>query len=90
MTARALAFHPDLKPRLAVVRVVRPPEKLDFENLVPRELRPETADAVRRPGGDRAATASVSPTNGVAAGRLRGAYCIICHRDKDSCSKGFH
>ncbi|OAI39996.1 hypothetical protein AYO40_00880 [Planctomycetaceae bacterium SCGC AG-212-D15] len=93
--ARVLAFHPDLKQRRRHFASFVHPEKLDFENLVPREFNAlELPTLFEGPAEGRRHRDGFGLTDPRMAPReaLREMhYCIICHpRDKDSCSKGFH
>lgn len=91
--ARVLAFHPELKQRRRQFASLVHPEKLDFDNLVPREFTDRhlptlfegPADARRHRDGFGLTDLRMVPRQ--ALGEMH--YCIICHpRDKDSCSKG--
>ncbi|MBY0522100.1 MAG: FAD-dependent oxidoreductase [Gemmataceae bacterium] len=91
--ARAVAFHPALKERRRHFASFVHPEKLDFENLVPREfisrelptLFEGPAEGRRHRDGFGLTDPRMSPREALREMH----YCIICHpRDKDSCSKG--
>jgi NADPH-dependent glutamate synthase beta subunit-like oxidoreductase/NAD(P)H-flavin reductase len=91
--ARVLAFHPELKQRRRQFASFVHPEKLDFENLVPREFNdPQLPTLFEGPAEGRRHRDGFGLTDIRMAPReaLREMhYCIICHpRDKDSCSRG--
>src|SRR5262249_5400090 len=91
---RALAFHPELKQRRQAFASFALPEKLDFENLVPRRFPLPTLPMVfegpletrRHRDGFCLTDSRMTPREAL----REMYYCIICHpRDKDSCSRGF-
>jgi NADPH-dependent glutamate synthase beta subunit-like oxidoreductase/NAD(P)H-flavin reductase len=91
--ARVLAFHPGLASRRRHFASFVHPEKLDFDELVPREFNdPELPTLFEGPAQTRRHRDGFGLTDLRMAPReaLREMhYCIICHpRDKDSCSKG--
>jgi NADPH-dependent glutamate synthase beta subunit-like oxidoreductase/NAD(P)H-flavin reductase len=91
---RALAFHPELKQRRQAFASFVLPEKLDFENLVPRRFPLPTLPMVfEGPLETRRHRDGFNLTDARMTQRevLRELhYCIICHpREKDSCSRGF-
>jgi NADPH-dependent glutamate synthase beta subunit-like oxidoreductase/NAD(P)H-flavin reductase len=91
--ARALAFHPALKPRAAGWASFEMPETLDYQNLVPlvrdaelpgRVFGPE--ETRRRRDGFKLTDDRMKPREVLQEVH----YCLYCHdRDKDSCSKGY-
>ena len=91
--ARLLAFHPELKERRHGWSSFVLPEKLDFENLVPRVYSTTLPMVFEGPPEQRRHRDGFNLTDPRMTDRqaLREAhYCIICHpRDKDSCSRGF-
>ena len=91
--ARALAFHPELQHRRHLFVSFVHPEKLSFEDLVPRVFTdPALPTLFEGPAEGRRHRDGFGLTDLRMAPReaLREMhYCIICHpRDKDSCSKG--
>jgi NADPH-dependent glutamate synthase beta subunit-like oxidoreductase/NAD(P)H-flavin reductase len=91
--AQMLAFHPELKQRRRQFASFVQPEKLDFDNLVPREftdphlltLFEGPAESHRHRDGFGLTDLRMSPREALREMH----YCIICHpRDKDSCSRG--
>jgi NADPH-dependent glutamate synthase beta subunit-like oxidoreductase/NAD(P)H-flavin reductase len=91
--AQALAFHPELKERRHQFASFVHPEKLDYDNLVPREYTdPALPTLFEGPAEGRRHRDGFGLTDLRMAPReaLREMhYCIICHpRDKDSCCKG--
>ncbi|HMP04404.1 MAG TPA: FAD-dependent oxidoreductase [Gemmatales bacterium] len=91
--ARALAFHPQLRARSRGWSSFLLPEKLDFEDLVPRVYSTTLPMVFEGPPEHRRHRDGFNLTDPRMTDReaLREAhYCIICHpRDKDSCSRGF-
>jgi NADPH-dependent glutamate synthase beta subunit-like oxidoreductase/NAD(P)H-flavin reductase len=91
--ARALAFHPELKPRSAGWSSFKIPESTDYENLVrvvrdpalpERMFGPE--ETRRRRDGFKLTDLRMAPRPAMQEVH----YCLYCHeRDKDSCSKGY-
>jgi NADPH-dependent glutamate synthase beta subunit-like oxidoreductase/NAD(P)H-flavin reductase len=91
---RALAFHSDLAPRRQRFASFVLPEKLDYQDLVPRIFgRTSLPMAFEGPDETRRFRDGFTLTDERFTPReaLREMhYCIICHpRDKDSCSHGF-
>jgi NADPH-dependent glutamate synthase beta subunit-like oxidoreductase/NAD(P)H-flavin reductase len=91
---RALAFHPDLVLRRQRFASFVLPEKLDYEELVPRVFGGTSLPMVfegpveTRRFRDGFVLTDDRMTSREALREMH--YCIICHpRDKDSCSHGF-
>lgn len=91
---RALAFHPSLKARRRGFASFVTPEKLDFDELVPRVfpkielpmLFEGPEEHRRRRDGFNLTDPRMTPREALREMH----YCIICHpREKDSCSRGF-
>ena len=90
---KVLAFHPDLKERRKAFASFVLPEKMDYDNLVPRRFLPELPMVFEGPPETRRHRDGFDLTDNRMSPRevLRELhYCIICHpREKDSCSRGF-
>lgn len=91
--ARLLAYHPGLASRRQGWASFVLPEKLDFDNLVPRVYLKSLPMVFEGPPEHRRHRDGFNLTDPRMTDRqaLREAYyCIICHpRSKDSCSRGF-
>ncbi len=90
---RALAFHPSLKARRLAFSSFVIPEKMDFDELVPRRYMQSLPMVFEGPAETRRHRDGFNLTDPRMTPReaLREMhYCIICHpREKDSCSRGF-
>lgn len=90
---RVLAYHPALKDRRRGFASLVVPEKLDFDNLVPRRYLPELPMVFEGPPETRRFRDGFKLTDERMSRRevqRELHYCIICHpREKDSCSRGF-
>ncbi len=90
---RALAFHPKLKGRRQGFTSFVIPEKMDFDDLVPRRFLQSLpiifegpTETRRNRDGFNLTDARMTPREALREMH----YCIICHpREKDSCSRGF-
>ncbi len=92
---RVLGFHPALADRRKKLACFQVPQKLDFDELVPRvRPRPDLPELFMGPPEHRRHRDGfdlTDPRNGRRENLRESHYCLTCHdRAKDSCSTGLH